>query len=321
MKSRLSTFTAFLTISCATLAFVAFGTSPAHADTQTRTVESAFGPVTIEGQPEQVVTLYEGALDATLAVEANAVGAVITRGGSDVADYIQSEAGDIAIVGAPAETNIEAVIAARPDLILAAPRTSEQQYQLLSRVAPVVVSNVELFKPDSWEKETRLFAEALNRQAAGKKVIEQVKTRINDVAELVEQTVPEGKRDASLVRWMPQGPLVMAEGLFSASLLQAVGFDVTDSGLVKEGRPHSEPLSLENLSGISQSWVFLATLNEDGEQALEAAQQSPAFARLNAVQQDRVITVSGQLWTSATGPLAALAILDDIEAAITARNP
>lgn len=321
MKSRRSPFTAFLTISCVTLAFVAFGTSPAHADTQTRTVESAFGPVTIEGQPERVVTLYEGALDATLAVEANAVGAVITRGGSDVADYIQSEAGDIAIVGAPAETNIEAVIAARPDLILAAPRTSEQQYQLLSRVAPVVVSNVELFKPDSWEKETRLFAEALNRQAAGEKVIEQVKTRIKDVAELVDQTVPEGERDASLVRWMPQGPLVMAEGLFSASILQAVGFDVTDSGLVKEDRPHSEPLSLENLSRISQSWVFLATLNKDGEQALEAAQQSPAFARLNAVQQDQVITVSGQLWTSATGPLAALAILDDIEAAISARNP
>jgi len=321
MKSRRSPFTAFLTISWATLAFVAFGAGPAQADTQTRTVESAFGPVTIEGQPERVVTLYEGALDATLAVGANATGAVITRGGSDVADYIQSEAGDIAIVGAPAETNIEAVIAARPDLILAAPRTSERQYQLLSRVAPVVVSNVELFKSDTWEEETRLFAEALNRQAAGEEVIEQVKTRINEVAELVEQTIPEGKRDASLVRWMPQGPLVMAEGLFSASMLQAVGFDVTDSGLVKEGRPHSEPLSLENLSRISQSWVFLATLNKDGEQALEAAQQSPAFARLNAVQQDQVITVSGQLWTSATGPLAAMAILDDIEAAITARNP
>ena len=69
---------------------------------------------------------------------------------------------------------------------------------------------------------------------------------------------------------------------------------------------------------MDQSWVFLATLNEDGDKALEAARQSAAFARLDAVEHDRVITVSGQLWTSATGPLAVLAILDDIEAAVTA---
>ena len=68
-----------------------------QAMAETRTVESAYGPVQINGQPGRVVTLYEGALDAALAVDANAVGAVITRGGSDVAEYIKSEAGDIAI--------------------------------------------------------------------------------------------------------------------------------------------------------------------------------------------------------------------------------
>ena len=121
--------------SIAVLALSAMGVGASLADT--RSVETAYGPVTVNGQPERVVTLYEGALDTTLAVDANPVGAVITRGGSDVADYIKSRAGDIAIVGAPAETNIEAVISVRPDLILAAPRTNEQQYQLLSRIAPV----------------------------------------------------------------------------------------------------------------------------------------------------------------------------------------
>jgi iron complex transport system substrate-binding protein len=292
-----------------------------QAMAETRTVESAYGPVQINGQPGRVVTLYEGALDAALAVDANAVGAVITRGGSDVAEYIKSEAGDIAIVGAPAETNIEAVIAARPDLILAPPRINQQQVALLSRIAPVVASNVPMFQPDSWERETRLFAKAMGREAEAEKVIGQVKERISEVAQVVSAKIPAGQRDAALVRWMPQGPLVMAEGLFSASLLQAVGFELTDKDLVKEGRPHSEPLSLENLSSMDQSWVFLATLNEDGDKALDAARKSPAFARLNAVQNDQVIGVSGQLWTSATGPLAALAILDDIEAAVNAIQP
>ncbi len=141
---------------------------------------------------------------------------MITRGGSDVADYIKSRAGDIAIVGAPAETNIEAVISVRPDLILAAPRTNEQQYQLLSRIAPVIVSDVPMFQSDSWERETRLFAKALGREEAAEQVIAQVESRIAEVAALVEARIPEAQRDATLVRWMPQGPLVMAEGLFSA---------------------------------------------------------------------------------------------------------
>src|SRR5690554_6966884 len=152
-----------------------------QAMAETRTVESAYGPVQINGQPGRVVTLYEGALDAALAVDANAVGAVITRGGSDLAEYIKSEAGDIAIVGAPAETNIEAVIAAQPDLILAPPRINQQQVALLSRIAPVVASNVPMFQPDSWEQETRLFAKAMGREAEAEKVIGQVKERISEV--------------------------------------------------------------------------------------------------------------------------------------------
>ncbi|ERP88178.1 hypothetical protein Q666_15740 [Marinobacter sp. ES-1] len=310
---------AILTKTLAALVLPLATLSPAQA--AEHTVDTAFGPVTIEGQPKRVVTLYEGALDATLAVDANAVGAVITRGGTDVADYIKSEAGDIRIVGTPGETNIEAVVAARPDLILTSSRTSKEQYELLSRVAPVVVSNVPLFEPDSWIRETRLYASALGREEAGESVIARVQNRIAEVADLVDEKIPADQRDATLVRWMPQGPLVMAEGLFSASILQAVGFEVTDNDLVKEGRPHSEPLSLENLSSMDQTWIFLATLNEDGQKALDSARKSPAFARLEAVEAGRVASVSGQLWTSASGPLAVLAILDDIETAVRDMNP
>ena len=72
---------------------------------------------------------------------------------------------------------------------------------------------------------------------------------------------------------------------------------------------HSDVLSLENLSQVDGDWLFLATLNEDGQAAVDAAKQSSAFTRLNVVQQEHVVPVDGQLWTSANGPLAAQAIL------------
>ena len=282
----------------------------------TRTVPTAFGDVTVEGDPGTVVTLYEGALDSAIAVDKQPVGAVITRGGQNVANYIQDAAGDIRIVGTPGETNLEAVIALRPDLILASPWTSQEQYQLLSRIAPTIVPDVPAFQEDSWQRELNIYARALGREDRAAEVIANVATRAAEVRQQVEAVAGAGERDTSLVRWMPQGPLVMSEQLFSATILTAAGFEMDDAGLVEEGRPHSQPLSQENLSLMDHSWIFLATLNADGLEALDAARQSPAFQRLSANHTDRIVPVDGTLWTSASGPLAAMAILDDIEAAL-----
>ena len=99
-------------------------------------------------------------------------------------------------------------------------------------------------------------------------------------------------------------------------LLAAAGLDVQDDQLVPQGRPHSDPLSLEALSRVDGDWLFVATLDANGAEALDQAMQSDAFKRLAVVGNDRVVAVDGQLWTSASGPIAAQAVLDDIEQAL-----
>ncbi|TDX31760.1 iron complex transport system substrate-binding protein [Modicisalibacter xianhensis] len=275
-----------------------------------RTLGTAYGEVEVRDQPERVVTLYEGALDTALAVGVTPLAAVSTRGSDGVASYLQDRAGDIAVVGTAREINIESVVAQRPDVILAAPRLPEEQYQLLSRIAPTLVPASEPYQPDTWKEEARFFAQALGREAQLEDAISEVEQR---AAELSEQ---HPQASASLVRWMPQGALVMSEAIFASTLLSASGFVVSDGDVVKQGRPHSDPLSLENLSRIDSDWLFLATLNNEGDEALASAKSSPAFARLDVVERGQVVPVDGQLWTSASGPLAAEAILDDIEKAL-----
>jgi len=282
----------------------------------TRSIQTAYGEVSVTGTPERIVTLYEGALDAAIAVGSNPLGAVVTRGGKSTADYIQPRTGDIRIVGTPGEFNLEAIIGLNPDIILAASHLNEDQYRLLSQIAPTIVPQIPAFTADTWKQETRLYAAALGRSDQGEAAIARVENRIREISELLNTTLPQEQRGAALVRWMPQGPLMMNAGLFSATLLEAVGFRMDDAGIVKAGRPHSHPLSLENLNLIDQHWLFLATLNADGEQALEAARKSPAFERLRASRENRVITVNGQLWTSASGPIAAEAILDQLQTAL-----
>ncbi|NIC07063.1 ABC transporter substrate-binding protein [Billgrantia bachuensis] len=307
----------FLTKTCrlavaSLVALLAFVAVPAQATS----VTTAYGEIEVPDAPERVVTLHEGALDTALAIGIAPLGAVTTRGGDGVARYIEAHLGDDrpAIVGVVREINLEAVLALEPDLILAPPRLPEAQYRLLSRMAPTVVPLTQGFDPDAWRSETRLFAQALGREAEGEAALEEVDAR---AAELAERIAAAEASSAVLVRWMPQGPMVMSDQLFSTGLLHAAGLAIHDAGLVQEGKPHSDTLSLENLSRVDADWLFLATLNEEGDEALEAAKASPAFSRLDVVDRDRVVPVDGQLWTSATGPLAAQAILDELDAALS----
>ncbi|MHA6965641.1 ABC transporter substrate-binding protein [Zobellella denitrificans] len=280
---------------------------------EARTLDTRFGELRIDGEPARVVTLYEGALDTSIAVGVTPLGAVATRGGDGVAGYLQDKAGEVAIVGTARETNLEAVIALQPDLILASSSLPEEQYRLLSAVAPTLVPDIDMFEEGAWKEEARLFAKALDKEAELDGVLAGLDQRTAALAEKFGQAVPADGRKAALARWMPQGAMMMSSRLFTPGLLQAVGFEVRDGGIVKPGLPHSSPLSQENLALMDGDWLFMATLNHDGREALAAAETSPAFARLSVVRQQRVFPVDGQVWTSATGPLAANAILDDVE--------
>ena len=77
-------------------------------------------------------------------------------------------------------------------------------------------------------------------------------------------------------------------------------------------KPHTDVLSLEQLSEVNTDWLIVATFNEEGSQALSAAREQSVFNELDAVEAGQVIPVSAQLWSSAYGPLATKAMLDDL---------
>ncbi|MBD5770113.1 ABC transporter substrate-binding protein [Marinomonas colpomeniae] len=282
-------------------------------------INTQYGKVSVPHEVKRIVTVYEGALDSSFALGFEPVGAISTRGGDKVASYIQVTAKNVPLVGSMKEINIEAVIAQRPDVILAPWYLPKEQYALLSRIAPTIVPENKGFRPDAWINELRFYAKALNREQKAEEVIQQVNDRITLLKKEVESNLPEDERGASLIRWMPQGAVVLTPKFFSNAILAQTGFDVTDAGLVEKNRPHSSVLSLENLSTIDNDWLFMATLNSEARDALSAAQKTPVFARLSVAKKDHVIPVDGQLWTSATGPIAANGILDDIQNVIDSK--
>ncbi|MGJ8525807.1 hypothetical protein LMG33818_001554 [Halomonadaceae bacterium LMG 33818] len=276
-------------------------------------IETAFGDVQVPASPKRIVTLYEAALDTVVAVGSHPIGAVATRGGKSVATYLRKDTERVAIVGTPREINLERVLGLKPDLILASPYTQPELYRRLSRIAPTIVPPRivdDPFAPGYWRKEALLFASALGKSVQINDVFRQLDLRIQHIkVQLGAQT----KLPLVLIRWLPQGAVVMSDRVFAGELVRQLGFPSFPLARQMMRQPHSDVIGLEHLKQVDHGWIVLATLNHQGESALGRARLHPAMKRLEAVRKGRVIAVDGSLWTSAAGPLAANAILDDLE--------
>ncbi len=272
-------------------------------------VSTAFGDVTVPGDPGRVVTLAESALDVSLAVGVTPVGTTASRGGDSAPAYLGDTAAGIPIVATVAEPNLEAILEAQPDVILASAGMAQDQYDALTAIAPTVVP--EASTGGDWQAPLHTYAEALGADG-------ELTTALDDVTTRAEALAEEGSLEgsAAVLRWMANGPVLMNSALMPGSLLQTAGatpVEAADLGT----RPHSDPLSLENLAQVDADRLFLAAFGADGTGALEAARSQPAFTQLAAVQNGTTTEVDGSVWSSAAGPIAADLVMDDIEAAVS----
>lgn len=274
-----------------------------------RTLDSANGPLTLSGTPQRVVALGDSALDAALSLGVQPVGTLASRGGNDVPDYLKAKAGAITLVGSVREPNLEAILRLQPDLVLASSELPPELYAKLSLMAPTVVPKGNSF--EDWRITYATYAQALDKAQQGQQRIAEIDAR----SAALRQRLPQGQA-ISVVRWNPQGPVIMSSHLFVGQLLADLGLRPNALAAAQEKKPHSDVLSLENLSRINADWIFLATLNPDGRKALDDARKQPAFTRLKAVAEDQVMTVDGQIWSSSSGYLAAQQVLDDVEKAL-----
>src|SRR5690606_30696829 len=229
------------------------------------------------------------------------VGSVAVRGGTDLPGYLQEHAENVAIVGTTREPNLEAILSQRPDLILAPPGLEKRVYDVLSKMAPTIVPTVPSTAP--WQERNAIYVAALGKQDEMQERIKEVEARIDSLRERIEPG-----QTFSIVRWNPQGPIAMSDKLITGQILMALGMKSTELAAGLGERPHSDTLSLEHLGRVDADWLFIATLNQQGEKTLEAAKRQPAFNRLQAVQRGQAATVDGQYWSSSTGILAALQI-------------
>jgi len=253
-----------LALSCTLVC--AFGVTSVQAEV--RKIDTAKGVVSVDEQPQRVITLSEAALDTALALGVTPVGSVSTRGATTVSAYLQEKAGKLDIVGTTREYNLESILALQPDLILAPATIAQDVYNILSKLAPTIVPSA---KPtDDWRLTIATYAHALGKQ-------DEIQTAFNTLDQRIAATrekLPAGQT-VSVVRWMPQGPMTMSAKVFTGQILTQLGLSTPELTHQLGDKPHSDILSLENLGRIDAD-RRLGLINE------EEAERRKQVARGNA---------------------------------------
>lgn len=197
------------------------------------------------------------------------------------------------------EIDFEAIAAQKPDLIFAIYESIDQEtYDRLSQIAPTVIQSADYADEETpWDVQLLTTGKALGKESEAKDLVEKVQGRIEEA----RKANPEFDGKTLVVDFGPEsgGHYLLRGNDPRRALFTALGFKTQDvDGDVSE----------EKLALLDRDVLFVNGATK--EQML----QSPAFARLGVVQEDRTLytsfesNLSGALTYS--GPEALLYALD-----------
>lgn len=300
----------------------------------TRTVEGAYGPIEIPTDPQRIFAdlmtvdyLTALGFDTSRIIGVFDAGFFRSADGHYLADFFANE--DLVDPGFQYDLNIEAIAAARPDLILLPfdQIDGAEQFDELAAVAPLLVVPTSEGRDPSvrfggtasfqdWRTTLRAYGSLLDLSAAADAYIAETEGRLAALAEehgslIASITATEAK---STPDFMAINVLSSAQesGVLGTIILSELGFQPpAQQAAVAPDEYGSIELSAENLDLLDGDLLFLEV--REGSTAHEA---SPLWPTLGVVQDGGVVVV-GNHWEFG-GAVAARQVVADIDAALEA---
>ena len=261
--------------------------------------------ITLAAEPQAIVSLAPSNTEIVCALDAcdRLVGV------TDYDDY-PSEVAEIDRVVNVAQVDVEAVVAAEPDLVLAAgneltPTTVIDQLTDLG--LPVLV-----LYPESLDEviaDIELVGTAIGRSVEAADLVDDMQARVEAVEEAVaELDQPRTFYEVSVY----EGTIYTAgEGSFLASLIETAGGEpITGDAL-------STSIEIEDLVAADPELILLGDATYDETITAEGVAARPGWDAMTAVADDRVEVVAEDVVITRPGPR----IVDGLEALARAIHP
>lgn len=265
------------------------------------------GPVEVPLEPQRVVTLDIGELDAALVLGVKPVGSVTTFADGLFPEYLGDQTEGIEVVGTISEPSLEKIAALDPDLILSNKIRNESTYAQLSAIAPTVFAE-ELGA--GWQDSFDLYAEALGKAEAGAQIVTDYHARLEALQGGIGERADT--LSISVIRFLSgDSARVYQTGSYIGRILQDAGFQ-RPAAQQRTDEVWTE-LNKELLGDADGSVIFYGVYGQDDETPLADFESDPLWDTLSAVQNGQVYRVPDEYWYVALGYGAANKVIDDLE--------
>lgn len=261
-------------------------------------IKHEMGTVELVAPAKRLVVLEYSFVDALAALNTKPIGGAIAPQGGDrgVPPYLQTFSKGVTFTGSRGQPSLEAILALKPDLILADLTRHKNIYENLQKIAPTIV----------WNSLNGDYSEILRQQLEiGKIVGKEALARqiLSNQAILLERTRALTKRSTlpllPAVAWA-QGFTIQTSGVFTGEIFEKLG----RNNLGKpQGTQVRYELSLEALVTVNPP-VLVVFKAPDEKIQLEEWVKNPLWANINAVKNNRVYVFDRDLWSRGRGVLA-----------------
>lgn len=281
---------------------------------QTKVVKHAMGETEIPVNPQRIAV--SGLEDMLLALDAPIVQAQAMKG-QYLYETLQER--NIKTIYSPESLNYEAILDAKPDLIMAhLLPTDKEGYEKLSKIAPTIV-----YDRGDWKTSIEAIGNAIGREEQAQAVISAYNEKLEQTKEAVQKAVGV-KNSVAFIRPSRSDVQVFFPAFVYTSLIYKDLGLTMDASVVELEKKEEEGIwgveeSLEKLPEITADHLFVTVggsfdSEEEAQEALTELNEIETLKVWNnipAVKNGKVYKVTARHWML-NGPTADSMKLDDV---------
>ena len=275
-------------------------------EAQTRIVQSVKGEVEIPADPKRIVDISGSSEELALLGHTPVGTANVDSYETDkVPSYVQDKLGDAKVVGhSMMDTmDIEAILAAEPDLIIMAPR-QEKIYDQLKEIAPVVMLED---RSNDWEAKLKDVAELFGQEEEAQKWLDNYYVK----AEEIGKEIKEANGDQTYLTVLASSGqfMVFTEGGIGTVLKEDMKLP-QPANMPKQDSITLPTVTMEGLTEIDADHIMVIATESD-KADLEA---STVWPQIRAVKEGNVtILDASPYFSQAYNPIGRELLLQSIK--------
>jgi iron complex transport system substrate-binding protein len=283
-----------------------------------RLIEHSLGQTKVPLSPRRIASLGGAFTESLLAMDIQPVAVessfAIGEAGK-ASSHLASRLKGVPVVGVSGNIDLEAVAAAKPDLILLSGNENSLWFHYLSRVAPTVAIAMYGMPPDRERDALLNVGDIIGRPRQAEAVLAEYDRKVQRAKAILARRI--GSKPVLYL--MVSNQRCMSRPLIHKALLvDRLGLTFDPTVLDRPDSVTWDFLSIERLSRLQAEYIFVGTMSKRENYWKEIA-ESPYCKAVPAIQHGHVYQVKHSTWTG-QGILAGEAMLDQLLAATRSRH-